>query len=345
MNKSSNTLKALALLSGGLDSTLAIKVSQKCALVALEIEALHFSTIFCRCDGKNGACGSAARTAAENLNVSVHNINNTNSLIDAVRNPLYGYGSNVNPCIDCRINMLHSTREFMEKSGASFIITGEVLGQRPMSQHLRALMLIERETRLQGHILRPLSAGLLEPTVPEKNRWIDRGKLLAISGRSRKPQMSLANIFEIKDYPCPAGGCLLTDPAFALKMKDLLKYDPDFVINDVLLLQIGRHFRINENLKLVVGRNEIENQSISNLVRPGDLLVETADYVGPVALLRGEFNSDDIRLAGSIVGRYADINKSKQVNLKLSPGNTLVSDVRVMPDLDIEPYRINKTNG
>jgi len=280
-------LKALALLSGGLDSTLAIKVALESALVPLEIEAVHFSTVFCRCDGKDGVCGSAAKSVAEKFHIPIRNINNTHLLMEAVRKPLHGYGSNSNPCIDCRINMIHSTREAMSQTGASFIITGEVLGQRPMSQHLRALKLIEKETNLQGLILRPLSAQVLDETIPEKNKWVDRSKLLAISGRSRKEQISLADIYEIKDYPCPAGGCLLTDPAFSARMKDLLKHNPDFVLNDVLLLQVGRHFRMNDNLKLAVGRNEQENQTIANLARPGTVMLHE-DFVAEEGLVQGE---------------------------------------------------------
>lgn len=335
---------ALALLSGGLDSTLAIKVTQDAALVPLEIEAVHFSTVFCRCDGKDGACGSAAKDVADKLKVRIRDINNTGSLMEAVRKPRHGYGSNINPCIDCRISIINATRKVMDEMGASFIITGEVLGQRPMSQHLRALALIEKETKLQGMILRPLSARLLAPTVPEKNKWVDREKLLTISGRSRKSQISLARLLDIKDYPCPAGGCLLTDPAYAIKMKDLIQYNPDFVLNDVLLLQVGRHFRLREDLRLIVGRNKKENQSILNLARPDDILLEIKDYIGPVALVRGKCHEGDIKLAGGITGRYADINKARQVNLKILPGDTIVADIIVMHDLDIAPYRINKTS-
>ncbi|MEW6025725.1 MAG: hypothetical protein AB1599_00315 [Planctomycetota bacterium] len=350
-------VKALALLSGGLDSTLAIKVVQESALVPLEIEALHFTTVFCRCDGKDSVCGSTAKSVAEKFHIPIRNINNTNLMLEAVRKPRYGYGSNVNPCIDCRINTVRSTREVMNRSGASFIITGEVLSQRPMSQHLNALKLIEKETGLQGLILRPLSARLLEPTVPENNKWVDRAKLLAISGRSRKEQMSLANIFEIKDYPCPAGGCLLTDPGFAVRMKDLLKYTPDFGLNDTLLLQVGRHFRINDKLKLIVGRNEKENQTIANLCRPspfqssgyetadgreGDVLMETADYVGPTALLRGRFRDEDIKLAAGITARYADLPDGvKDVTTNILSDKTVLRNVPVLADSGINRYRIN----
>lgn len=334
-------MKVLALLSGGLDSTLAIKVVQESAIIPLEIEALHFSTIFCRCDGADGACGSTAKSVAEKFHIPIRNINNTNLLLEAVRKPRHGYGSNVNPCIDCRINILRSAKDVMNQTGAGFIVTGEVLGQRPMSQHLRALKLIEKETGLEGFILRPLSAKLLDATIPEKNNWVDRDKLLAISGRSRKEQIGLADIFEIKDYPCPAGGCLLTDPGFAARMKDLMKHNPDFALNDVMLLQVGRHFRLNGNLKLVVGRNEQENKTISNLARPDDVFLETADYMGPVSLLRGAFNGDDIKLAGGITGRYADTNNAKQIKIRILSNSTEIEKVLVLIDSQIDRYRIN----
>jgi tRNA U34 2-thiouridine synthase MnmA/TrmU len=334
-------MKAIALLSGGLDSTLAIEVTLDSAIVSLEIEALHFTTVFCRCDGAQGECGSSAKKIADKFNLSVKNINNTSSLLEAVKKPKYGYGSNINPCIDCRISMFRSAKERMNQAGASFLITGEVLGQRPMSQHLSALSLIEKETNLKGLILRPLSAKLLEPTIPEKNRWIDREKLLAISGRSRKEQISLANLFEIKDYPCPAGGCLLTDPGFAMRMKDLLTYQPDFELNDVLLLNIGRHFRLNKDLKLIIGRNEKENHTLTNLAKADDILFEIADYTGPVSLLRGLFIEDDLRLAGRITARYADIDSSA-VRLKILSDDTIAPDnITALNNTEIDRYRIN----
>ncbi|MFH1229959.1 MAG: 7-cyano-7-deazaguanine synthase [Planctomycetota bacterium] len=323
-------MKALALLSGGLDSTLAIKVILE---QGIEIEALHFTTVFCLCGDSENSCGLHAKNIADEFNIKIKTINYTSSIIESVKKPRYGYGRNMNPCIDCRINMLHCARQRMEETNASFIITGEVLGQRPMSQHLSALKLIEKDTKLDGLILRPLSAKLLEPTIPEKNKWIDREKLLSISGRSRKEQISMANLFEIKDYPCPAGGCLLTDPSFAIRIKDLLFHNPDFTLNDVLLLKIGRHFRLNKYVKLVVGRNEKENQVISNLARPDDLLFEIAEYPGPVSLIRtssptsNKFQNDEIKLSGEITARYADIN-----NLSSSPMKARINILSGMPN-------------
>ena len=357
------------MLSGGLDSTLAIKVVLE---QGIEIEALHFTTVFCRCDGLEGSCGSHAKNVANEFNIKIKTINYTSSIIESVKKPRYGYGRNMNPCIDCRINMLHMARRRMEETNASFIITGEVLGQRPMSQHLSALKLIEKDTKLEGLILRPLSAKLLEPTIPEKNKWIDREKLLSISGRSRKEQISMVTLFKIKDYPCPAGGCLLTDPSFAIRIKDLLFHNPDFALNDVLLLKIGRHFRLNKYVKLVVGRNEKENRVISNLARPDDFLFEIAEYPGPVSLIRinspasnstnpegsserepgtGKFQNDEIKLSGEITARYADINNLSspqgKAKIKILSGMPnafgeldFLGNITPLKDYEIDKYRL-----
>jgi tRNA-uridine 2-sulfurtransferase len=345
-------MKALALLSGGLDSTLAIKVMLE---QGIEIEALHFTTVFCRCDGASNSCGSHAISIANRFNIKMQTINYTSSIIESVKKPRYGYGSNMNPCIDCRINMLHMARLRMDETNSSFIITGEVLGQRPMSQHLAALRLIEKNTDLEGLILRPLSAKLLEPTIPEKNKWVDREKLLSISGRSRKEQISMATLFEIKDYPCPAGGCLLTDPIFAARIKDLLLHNPNFVLNDVLLLKIGRHFRFNKNVKLVVGRDEKENQVITNLAKPHDILLEIAEYPGPVSLIRTNslLSNNEIKLACKITARYADINNLSHIQVKASvktltgiPNTSekidIIDNIIPLNDCEINKYRLNE---
>ncbi len=192
----------------------------------------------------------------------------------------------------------------MKESGASFIITGEVLGERPMSQRLDAMKLIETQSGLEGMIVRPLSAALLEPSIPEKEGWIDRSKLLAISGRSRTPQIELAASYDIKNYPCPAGGCLLTDRMFASRMRDLVEHVPDFTMNDVNLLKVGRHFRLSPGVKAVVGRDEAECSRIEALSAEKDILLEDADRPGPLTLIRGEAAQKEIELAAAIAARY-----------------------------------------
>lgn len=293
--------KAIALLSGGLDSTLAVRliVDQ-----GIEVEALNFVTPFCNCNRKGKGC--EAKRVADELDIACRTIAVTDEFFAVIGNPKHGYGSGMNPCLDCRILMFSKARERMEEIGAAFVFTGEVLGQRPMSQHRRAMQIIERESGLEGRLLRPLSALLLSPTIPETESLVDREKLLALQGRSRRPQISLAEEHGITDYPCPAGGCLLTDPSFARRMRDLVGACPAFDLNDVNLLKIGRHFRLSPKAKLVVGRNEEENHRLLTLARRGDLRFEVKDCGSPITLLRGEAAAAEAQLAAAITARYSD---------------------------------------
>lgn len=292
--------KAIALLSGGLDSTLAVRFILD---QGIEVEALNFVTPFCNCN-RQGRCEAAH--VAEKFDIPLKIIAFTQEFFRVLRKPAHGYGSGMNPCIDCRILMFSRARERMEETGADFVFTGEVLGQRPMSQHMRAMRVIDRESGLEDRLLRPLSARLLAPTLPEREGIVDRDKLLAIQGRARKPQITLAAEHGIYDYPCPAGGCLLTDPGFARRMRDLVEREPDFNLNDVSLLKVGRHFRVSSGAKAVVGRNEKENGRILELSREADLLFEVKSCGSPVTLLRGETGREEIRLAAALTARYSD---------------------------------------
>jgi tRNA U34 2-thiouridine synthase MnmA/TrmU len=292
--------RAIALLSGGLDSTLAVRLILD---QGIAVEALNFVTPFCQCN-RRGCC--EAVRVAEQFGIPCKTVSVTDEFFDVIRHPEHGYGSGMNPCLDCRILMFSKARQRMEETGADFVFTGEVLGERPMSQRRDAMRIIERESGLDGRLLRPLCAHLLPPTRPEQAGWVDREKLLAISGRSRKPQMALAKAYGINDYPCPAGGCLLTDRGFARRMRDLVQHCTDFGLNDVNLLKVGRHFRLSPTAKAVVGRNEDENQRIVRLSRPGDLLLEVQDWAGPVTVLRGTATAKEIRLAAAITVRYSD---------------------------------------
>ena len=293
-------MKAIALLSGGLDSTIAARVMME---QGVELEALNFMTVFCTCTNRGATC-LASQKAVETLGIPLKVFNVSEEYLDVVKHPQHGYGRNMNPCIDCRIFMLKKAKAYMEESGAVFIVTGEVLGQRPMSQRKDAMHLIEKEAGLEGFILRPLSAKVLPTTIPEKEGWVDRERLLNISGRSRKPQIELADHYGIHDYPCPAGGCLLTDPGFAKRMKDLMVYDPQFSLNDVHLLKMGRHFRFSNGVKLVVGRNEEENQKIQTFAQGEDILLKVSSFPGPLSLLRGKLNEGDIEKAAAITVHY-----------------------------------------
>jgi tRNA-uridine 2-sulfurtransferase len=293
-------MKAIALLSGGLDSTIAARVMME---QGVELEALNFMTVFCTCTNRGATC-LASQKAVETLGIPLKVFNVSEEYLGVVKHPQHGYGRNMNPCIDCRIFMLKKAKAYMEESGAVFIVTVEVLGQRPMSQRKDAMHLIEKEAGLEGLILRPLSAKVLPTTIPEKEGWVDRERLLNISGRSRKPQIELADHYGIHDYPCPAGGCLLTDPGFAKRMKDLMVYNPQFSLNDVHLLKMGRHFRFSNGVKLVVGRNEEENQKIQTFAQGEDILLKVSSFPGPLSLLRGKLNEGDIEKAAAITVHY-----------------------------------------
>ncbi|MFH1549967.1 MAG: hypothetical protein ABIH04_05350 [Planctomycetota bacterium] len=304
--------KAVALLSGGLDSRLAIKVIQE---QGIEVEALHFITLFCQCTSGD-SCKTEAMAAAEQLGVPLKTINASKSMLEIIKNPKHGYGKNMNPCIDCRINMLREAIKYMHESGADFVVTGEVLGQRPMSQRRDAMRIIDREAGAEGNVLRPLSAKLLEPTEPEKKGLVDREKLPAISGRSRKPQMQLAEVFEMRDYPCPAGGCLLTQSGFARKIRDLVEHgDPD--LNDVHLLKTGRHFRLDEKTWVVIGKDHADNQKIATFARKGDTIIETVDVPGPTTLVRGGASDEKVEIAARLTARYSQGRRNETVTVAL----------------------------
>ena len=293
--------KALVLLSGGLDSILATKIILN---QGIEVEAINFTSPFCLC-GKGG-CG--AHKFAEELNIPLKTIRVGNEYLKLLRNPKHGYGKNFNPCLDCRIFMFKQAKDYAKEIGASFIFTGEVLGERPMSQHKKAMYLIEQESGLKDMILRPLSAKLLPETPMEKKGLVDRSKLLAISGRSRKPQIKMAKDFEIFNYPCPSGGCLLTYKEFAAKVRDLFKYKKRVVESDIALLKIGRHFRIGLN-KIIVGRNHQENQRLLSSKKITDYYFEVPNCGGPITLLKGRKTKKIIVAAAGLTAYYSD-NKS-----------------------------------
>ena len=333
-------IKAIALLSGGLDSTLAIKVVLE---QGIEVEALNFITLFCRCTTKGSTC-LASQKAAKRLGIGLRVVNISEEFLEVVKRPKHGYGKNVNPCLDCRVLMFRKGREYMKQNGASFIVTGEVLGERPMSQRRDAMQIIERESGLQGLILRPLSAKLLPLIVPERKGWVSRERMLAIAGRSRKPQIKLASDYGIKDYPCPAGGCLLTDPGFALRMKDLMKNRPDFSLNDVHLLKLGRHFRLTSLAKVVVGRNEGENDKILSLAKEGDTILRVKNFPGPLALARGEVRRQEILQSAIITAKYSKAKLLPEVEVEYQVIHMPPKEILVPPSMtedDLKLLRIN----
>lgn len=329
-------MKALALLSGGLDSTLAIRVVLE---QGIDVGAVNFYTPFCLCNRK-GNCKNEARRVAEEFGIELKVISLSSRYLEIVKNPKHGYGKNLNPCIDCRILMLKNAKKLMEEKGASFLVTGEVLGQRPMSQYLAALKIIEREGGLEGLVLRPLSAKLLPLSIPEKQGWVNRQKLLEISGRSRKPQIDLAAQYGIADYPCPAGGCLLTDGGFAQRMKDLMTHS-EITLNDVELLKTGRHFRLSLHTKLVVGRNKKENERLLRLARIDDICFKPVKVKGPIGIGRGDFDQTTIFLASKIMARYSDGNGEVRIAYQRLPGGeTGSTTARPMEDMELQKLRV-----
>ncbi|MGD2279234.1 MAG: hypothetical protein PVH45_03945 [Candidatus Omnitrophota bacterium] len=321
-------MKAITLLSGGLDSILAARLILD---QGIEVEAVNFLTVFCNCTARGKTC-LASKSAADQLGIKLKVFEISDEYFEIIKEPKYGYGRNMNPCLDCRIFMFKKAREYMRETGALFVITGEVLGERPMSQRRDAMRIIERDSGLKGLIVRPLSAKSFEPSVPEVEGWVDREKFLGIKGRSRKPQIQLASRLEINDYPCPAGGCLLTDSGFARRMRDLMYHQSDFDINDVRLLKVGRHFRLTKEAKIMVGRDEEENNRLLSLASRNDLCFHPVKIKGPVGVGKGVFGRDSLDRASRIIARYSDIDSNRQIRVCYRTAQDKVGEfVTVLP--------------
>jgi tRNA-specific 2-thiouridylase len=291
-------MKALGLLSGGLDSILSVKLISE---LGIEVEAINFVTPFGQCSKK----GLSASEAAENLNVVFKASIEGAEYIKMLRNPKFGYGKNINPCIDCKIYMLKKAKKYAKATGAKFIFTGEVVGQRPMSQHRGTLSLIEREAGLEGKLLRPLSAKLLPPTEAEEKGYVQREALRDISGRSRTRQIEMTKEFNITKYPSAGGGCLLTDREFANKLRDLFRHKKRVTLKDVNLLKVGRHFRLGEN-KIVVGRNEVENNVLLKAKQKTDYYFEVPNCGSPTTILQGIKSKAAIENAAMLTAFHSD---------------------------------------
>jgi tRNA-specific 2-thiouridylase len=291
-------IRALGLFSGGLDSILAVKLMLE---QGIDVVALNFVSPFCLFEK-----GCDVAEAAMQLGVRVKFVDVGGEYLRMVRKPKHGYGRHMNPCVDCRIFILKKAKKIAKEVGASFIFTGEVLGERPMSQHFQAMRLIAEEAGLKGKILRPLSARLLPETVMEKEGLVDREKLLGIRGRSRKPQIKLAEEYGIKVYPSPAGGCLLTCKEYAEKLRDLFGHRRRCSVADVALLRVGRHFRLGEN-KIIVGRNEAENKVLTVEKGRSDYYFEVPGVGSPITVLQGAKTEEAVRVAAELTAFYADV--------------------------------------
>lgn len=307
--------KALALFSGGLDSTLAILTVMR---QGVDVTAITFLTHF-GCDiSDRSSCSKNPFKAAEQFGFPVKLCHLADKFLEIVKNPKYGHGKNMNPCIDCRILMLKEAKELMNMIDADFIITGEVLGQRPMSQRRETFPVIDWEAGIEGYVLRPLTALNLKPTVSEQRGLVKRELLYGFKGRSRKPQMALASEFGLKDYPSPAGGCLLTDPIYSYRLKELLDHSPDPSIKDINLLKVGRHFRVSPYCKVIVGRDERENNVIESIAEEGDYLLRVVGYGSPVTIITGDVTGSEIKRAASLTVRYSDAKKLTGVKVRIT---------------------------
>jgi len=331
--------KALALLSGGLDSTLAVKIMLD---MGIEVEALNFTSPFCSCTGKNSGCKSEAVRVANEFNIPIKVMHKGLDYLDLIRNPPHGHGKGLNPCIDCRIYLLKKAKEYMPESGADFVITGEVIGQRPMSQRRDTLRVIERESGLEGLLLRPLSALHFEETIPEKEGWVDRTKLLSITGRSRQMQMQLADELDVKNYPCPGGGCLLTEPSFIPKIKDIFDHTLTPDLRDFTLLKIGRHYRIAGQSKLIIGRNEQTNDLLETVRHQEEAALTWLDGNTPLGVVTGLQDESITRLAARILLRYtkAEAGVTCRIRLRQNGEERIITACNDLNAEAVETYQI-----
>ena len=295
------TRKANVLISGGLDSILAFKVIEE---QGIEVSGITFETPFF------GA--QKARMTAKRIGLPLVVLDITTEHLQMLRSPRYGFGRNLNPCIDCHTLMLRIAGRRMEEEGADFLFTGEVLGERPMSQGKQSLYVVAKNSGFADRILRPLSARLLPETEPERSGKVDRNRLCDIQGRGRKRQMEMAVHYGITSYPPPAGGCLLTDPIFSRRLRDLFDRHPDYRIRDIELLKVGRHFRLTETTKAVVGRNVMDNDTIEKLAEAGDALIRIDQFPGPTVLVPGGGDEAERRLAAGLCARYSDTPRDRE---------------------------------
>ncbi len=327
-------VRAIAMLSGGLDSTLAAALIKR---LGVDVVGLNIEHLF------SGSSTHAQRmsAAAKQIDIPVRSIDITDEHLHVIKYPKHGYGSGMNPCIDCRILMLRSARAVMKEEGASFVITGEVLGQRPMSQHKQAMETVARESGLNDRLLRPLSANLLPDTLPVTRGWIDKKDLLSIHGKSRTPQMKLAKELEIDEYPSPAGGCLLTESVYSTRLQDLFDHlGKDAVsVADLEMLKVGRHFRLSDDTKAIVGRDEQENKQLLEIARD-HIRIEPMDTVGPTTLVEGQPTTEEIRLASSLTARYSDCEEQSTNTMRVESAKT--SDEILVTAMATDDPRISK---
>ncbi|MBL1261808.1 MAG: tRNA (5-methylaminomethyl-2-thiouridylate)-methyltransferase [Thiotrichaceae bacterium] len=331
--------KAVALISGGLDSMLAVKVLQE---QGVHVEGINFYTGFCveghthairKSDQKKEKRNNAL-WVAEQLGIKLHIIDVIEEYKEVLTNPQYGYGANLNPCLDCKSFMVKKAREWMDENEFDFIFTGEVIGQRPMSQRKETMPIVAKQCGSDDRLLRPLCAKLLPETLPEREGWVDREKLLDFNGRSRKPQIALAAQFGFDEYAQPAGGCcFLTDQAYSAKLGDLWQQrgSKNYDLDDIMLLKVGRHIRPRDNFKVIVGREEGENNFMRGY-RKQFTHMHATSHNGPLALIDGNVSREDLKLAAQIVARFTQGRDADSVQIEVNEkGNEIPFTLDVTP--------------
>jgi len=332
--------KALALVSGGLDSMLAVRVMQG---QGVHMEGVNFFTGFC-VEGHTHAIRKQdparpkrnnALWVAEQLGIRLHIVDIIDEYKDVVINPRHGYGAHLNPCLDCKIVMVHKALDWIRAHDFDFIVTGEVVGQRPMSQRADTLPVVARDSGAHDLLLRPLCAKHLPPTLPEREGWVDRERLLGLSGRSRKPQMELARRFGFSDYAQPAGGCcFLTDKQYSIKLADLWRHrgHRDYELDDIMLLKVGRHLRPAPHYKLIVAREEGEGRFLEGY-RRRFIHLTTVSHPGPLTLVDGTLGSGDLLLAAQLVARFSKGRTAPEVTVEITEPGRLARLMSVVPML------------
>lgn len=338
--------KAVALISGGLDSMLAVRLMQE---QGIHVEGINFFTGFC-VEGHTHAIRKRdqakpkrnnALWVAEQLGIKLHIVDVIEPYKDVVLNPKHGYGANLNPCLDCKCFMVGRALKWMQEHDFDFIITGEVVGQRPMSQRADTMPIVQDESGAGDRLVRPLCAKLLPPTLPEREGWIDRDKLLGLSGRNRKPQIALARQYGFDDFASPAGGCcFLTDENYAHKLSDLwqARHTREYDLDDIMLLKVGRHLRPRPNFKMIIGREEGENKFLEGY-RKQFVHLRSVSHTGPLVLIDGEINEDDLNLAAQVTARYGHGKSADQVEVEAVFPDGHSQQLRVTPlsAADIQP--------
>ena len=322
-------------MSGGLDSTLAARLVLN---QGVEVVGLYLYSPF--------GCRSQVEKMARLLGMRLIVKDKGEAFIDLLKNPRFGYGKNLNPCVDCRIYMFQLADVIRQEEKADFIVTGEVVGQRPMSQTLHSIAMIDHHGPLKDLVLRPLSAKNLAPTLPEREGWVHRQALLGITGRSRKEQLRMAEEYGIDDFEDPGGGCLLTQPSFKGRLQDFLDHDAPSEgvqrLHKGELLKLGRHFRLSPKAKVVVGRNEIENDELSELwQKAGGEFYEPINFKGPAAVGLGNFDGTEKKTVGRILARYGKGEETvKEIRLRSFASDTTIVINQPILDTELEALRL-----